>query len=219
MNKELEVCINHLLHLLDPEHKLEGLEETPRRVAEAWEYWTGGYAIDPVSLLKTFKHTTSLTPEELQPIDINTAATEHIRAHRAAQDAFLAKHHPINEMVAVVDCPFYSMCEHHLAPFFGTATIAYIPSNGQVIGLSKLCRVLDAYARRLQVQERLTDQIAELLNTHLRPVGVGVLVKARHLCMESRGVQKQGQYTVTSALRGAFLHQADTRAEFFALGK
>lgn len=122
----------------------------------------------------------------------------------------------VDEMVAVVDIPFYSHCEHHLAPFFGTATIAYIP-KGRVVGLSKLSRLLDVFARRLQVQERLTNQIVDALMEHLSPVGAAAKLRARHLCMESRGVKQQGHHTVTTALRGAFKEQAAARAEFLAL--
>ena len=123
-----------------------------------------------------------------------------------------------DEMVMVKDIPFYSHCEHHLAPFFGTATIAYIPS-GRIVGLSKLSRLLDIYAKRLQVQERITNQVADALTKHLNPVGCGVIVKARHLCMESRGVCKQGHHTITSALRGAMKEQASVRHEFLMLAK
>jgi GTP cyclohydrolase I len=122
----------------------------------------------------------------------------------------------VDEMVAVVDIPFYSHCEHHLAPFFGTATIAYIP-QGQVVGLSKLSRLLDVFAKRLQVQERLTNQVVDALMLHLAPRGAACKVKARHLCMESRGVRQQGHHTVTTALRGAFKEQPETRAEFLSL--
>lgn len=118
-----------------------------------------------------------------------------------------------DEMVIVKNIPIYSKCEHHLADIFGTATIAYIP-NGKIVGLSKLSRVADAFARRLQVQERLTAQIADALVTHLNPKGVGVIVKARHMCMESRGLCQQGHHTETIALRGVMKSQADTRAEF-----
>lgn len=121
-----------------------------------------------------------------------------------------------DEMVLVKDIPFYSHCEHHLAPFFGTATIAYIP-DGRIVGLSKLSRLLDVYARRLQVQERLTAQVADALLEHLAPRGVGVLVRARHLCMESRGVCKQGHHTTTSALRGVLKVDPAARAEFMSL--
>ncbi len=122
-----------------------------------------------------------------------------------------------DEMVVVKNIPIYSKCEHHLESIFGTATIAYIP-NGRVVGLSKLSRVADAFARRLQVQERLTAQIADALNEHLRPSGVGVLIKARHLCMESRGVCQQGHHTITSALRGVIKTDPTVRAEFLSLG-
>lgn len=121
-----------------------------------------------------------------------------------------------DEMVMVKDIPIYSKCEHHLADIFGTATIAYIP-NGRVVGLSKLSRVVDAFARRLQVQERLTTQIADALDLHLQPIAVGVIIKARHLCMESRGVCQQGHHTVTSALRGVFKTDPTARAEFLRL--
>lgn len=120
-----------------------------------------------------------------------------------------------DEMVMVRDIPIYSKCEHHLADIFGTATIAYIP-NGKVVGLSKLSRLADAFARRLQVQERLTCQIADALMEHLQPKGVGVIVRARHMCMESRGLCQQGHHTVTSALRGVLKH-GDPRKEFLAL--
>lgn len=120
-----------------------------------------------------------------------------------------------DEMVLVRDIPLYSKCEHHLADIFGTACVAYIP-NGKIVGLSKLSRLVDCYARRLQVQERLTVQIANALEEHLQPKGVGVLVRARHMCMESRGICQQGHHTVTTALRGAMKDDARTRAEFLA---
>ena len=121
-----------------------------------------------------------------------------------------------DQMVIVKDIPFYSHCEHHIAPIFGTVTIAYIP-NGKILGLSKLSRVVDAFARRLQVQERLTNQIAQAIVDNLAPLGVGVLVKARHLCMESRGVKQQGHHTITSSLHGVIRNQRDARAEFMTL--
>lgn len=121
-----------------------------------------------------------------------------------------------DEMVIVKDIPIYSKCEHHLADIFGTATIAYIP-NGKVVGLSKLSRLADMYARRLQVQERMTVQIADALQTHLQPKGVGVLIRARHMCMESRGLCQQGHHTITSALRGVIKSEAQPRAEFLQL--
>ncbi len=123
-----------------------------------------------------------------------------------------------DEMVMVKDIPIYSKCEHHMADIFGTVTIAYIP-NGKIVGLSKLARLADGFARRLQVQERLTTQIADALNEHLKPKGVGVLIKARHMCMESRGICQQGHHTVTQALRGVMMDEPATRAEFLALAR
>lgn len=118
-----------------------------------------------------------------------------------------------DEMIMVKDIPFYSHCEHHLAPFFGHAHIAYIP-NGRIVGLSKLSRLLDVFARRLQVQERLTAQVADALMDHLHARGAAVSIQARHLCMESRGIQKQGSVTVTNVLRGVFIEDPAARAEF-----
>lgn len=123
-----------------------------------------------------------------------------------------------DQMVVVKDIPFYSHCEHHLAPIFGTATVGYLP-NGKIVGLSKLNRLVLCFARRLQVQERLTNQIAAALLTHLQPKGVGVLIKARHFCMESRGVQHQGCETVTQALHGEFRDDPAVRDEFLSLAR
>jgi len=120
------------------------------------------------------------------------------------------------ELVLVKDIPVHSTCEHHLAPFFGKAHIAYIP-NGRIVGLSKLSRLVDIYARRLQVQERLTTQVADALVDNLKPTGVGVVIECRHLCMESRGVNRAGVTTVTSAMRGALMEQPEARAELLAL--
>lgn len=121
-----------------------------------------------------------------------------------------------DEMVFQGNIVFHSLCEHHLAPFFGVAHIAYIPS-GRVVGLSKLTRLVDIFARRLQVQERMTRQIAEALNEHLDPLGVAVVLRARHHCMESRGVRKIGTHTSTSAVLGVFKDKPEVRAEFFSL--
>lgn len=118
-----------------------------------------------------------------------------------------------DQMVIVKDIPIYSKCEHHLADIFGTVSIAYIP-DGKIVGLSKLSRLADMFARRLQVQERMTNQIADALVEHLQPIGVGVHMKCRHMCMESRGLCQQGHYTITSALRGAIKDEPQTRAEF-----
>lgn len=120
-----------------------------------------------------------------------------------------------SEMVVVKDIPFHSLCEHHLLPFAGTAAVAYIPA-GRVIGLSKIPRVVDMYARRLQIQERLTQQIADSLMEHLAPKGVGVVVEATHLCASMRGVRKPGMVMTTSAVLGLFRSSDKTRAEFFS---
>lgn len=120
-----------------------------------------------------------------------------------------------NEMVIVKDIELYSLCEHHMLPFFGKAHIAYIP-NGQIVGLSKLPRVVDIFARRLQVQERLTEQILECINDNLKPSGVAVVIEAAHMCMMMRGVQKQNSVTTTSGFRGSF-EQQETRNEFLKL--
>lgn len=159
-----------------------GLQETPLRVAKAWEFWTSGYKMDPAEVLKTFE-------DGAEGVD---------------------------EMVLVKDIPVYSHCEHHLAAIFGTATVAYIP-NGRIVGLSKLSRLVDLHSRRLQVQERLTNDIASDLWDHLQPLGVGVILRCRHLCMESRGICQQGHHTVTSALRGVLKDNRDSRSEFMAL--
>jgi GTP cyclohydrolase I len=121
-----------------------------------------------------------------------------------------------NELIMVRNIPVYSHCEHHLAPFFGTATIGYIP-DGRIVGLSKLTRLVDCFARRLQVQERLTSQIAEALMTHVQPLSVGVVIRCRHMCMESRGIQATGEETITSALLGEIQNNLGLRGEFFAL--
>lgn len=123
-----------------------------------------------------------------------------------------------DEMVVRKDIPIYSHCEHHLAAIIGKCTIAYIP-NGKVLGLSKLDRLADIFARRLQVQERLTNQIADALVEHLQPIGVGVWISARHLCVESRGVQHVNSETITTALRGAIRENDASRAEFLALAR
>ena len=121
-----------------------------------------------------------------------------------------------DEMVIVRDIDLYSHCEHHMAPFFGKAHVAYIP-NKRIVGLSKLARVVDIFSHRLQVQERLTNQIANAIQETLEPIGVGVVIQATHFCMCSRGVNKQGSTTVTSALRGALKDKPEARAEFMAL--
>ncbi|MGZ8376384.1 MAG: GTP cyclohydrolase I FolE [Gemmatirosa sp.] len=138
----------------------------------------------------------------------------HLRAADAVGDAQFVEAH--DQMVLVRDVEFYSMCEHHMLPFFGRAHVAYIP-DGRIVGLSKIPRIVEVYARRLQVQERLGDQIADALVEALQPRGVGVVLDAVHLCMMMRGVEKQNSRTVTSALRGAFRDDARTRDEFLRL--
>lgn len=129
------------------------------------------------------------------------------------QSAMFAEEY--SQMVVVKDIEVYSMCEHHMLPFFGKAHVAYIP-NGHVVGLSKIPRVVDAFARRLQVQERLTNQIRDCIHETLQPAGVAVVIECRHLCMSMRGVQKQNSVTTTSAFTGEFVHEK-TRSEFLRL--
>jgi GTP cyclohydrolase I len=129
-------------------------------------------------------------------------------------DAIYQEKH--ESMICVRDIEIYSMCEHHLLPFYGKAHVAYLP-DGRIVGLSKIPRVVEVFARRLQVQERLTDQVADALCRVLKPLGVGVVIEAYHLCMMMRGVEKQNSKTVTSALRGAFRDDAKTRDEFLRL--
>jgi GTP cyclohydrolase I len=121
-----------------------------------------------------------------------------------------------DEMVVVKDIDFYSLCEHHLIPFFGRAHVAYIP-NGKVVGLSKIPRLVEMFARRLQVQERMTTEIAETIEDVLRPKGVGVVVEASHLCMMMRGVERQNAYAISSSLKGSFNEDSKTRSEFMEL--
>jgi len=138
----------------------------------------------------------------------------HEDVRQVLNDAVFAERY--NEMVIVKDIDFYSLCEHHLVPFYGKCHIAYIP-NGKIVGLSKLPRVVEVFARRLQVQERLTQQIADTLFKYLKPQGVGVVIEARHLCMMMRGVEKQNSVATTSAMLGTFRHDVKTRTEFLTL--
>jgi GTP cyclohydrolase IA len=125
-------------------------------------------------------------------------------------------HEDCSEMVIVKDIEFFSLCEHHLLPFFGRAHVGYIP-RGKVVGLSKIPRIVDMYARRLQVQERLTHQVAQAIREILEPAGVAVIMEGRHMCMQMRGVEKQNSYATTSAMLGEFHDDLETRAEFLGL--
>jgi len=138
----------------------------------------------------------------------------HVRVEDVVGDAIFREEH--QNMVMVRDIELYSLCEHHMLPFFGKAHVAYIP-DGRIVGLSKLPRLVDVFARRLQVQERLTEQIADAIDEVLAPAGTGVVIEAYHLCMMMRGVEKQNSRTITSALRGVFRDDARTREEFLSL--
>lgn len=181
------VAVTQLLSYIDPEFPREGIADTPERVLKAWEhFWGAGYKTDPSSIFKTFEDGAS----------------------------------NYDQMIVETDIPVWSHCEHHMAPFFGYACVGYIPSqigtmkNRKIIGLSKLARIVDMYSRRLQVQERLTTQIADCIVKHLECDGAGVIIRCRHMCMETRGVRHPGVYTTTSALRGSFAHDPSTKAEF-----
>jgi GTP cyclohydrolase I len=153
------------------------------------------------------------TPERVHRMYTELTAGYHVDPERLINNAIFDVAY--SEMVVVKDIPFYSLCEHHLLPFFGTAAVAYIP-RGRVIGLSKIPRVVEMYARRLQVQERLTQQVAEFLQERLNPQGVGVVMEATHLCAVMRGVRKPGTVMTTSSVLGLFRTRDRTRAEFFA---
>lgn len=179
--EEMSSMYKRILKLLGEDPDREGLLKTPVRVAQALNYLTVGYSIDPVQILNSAKF-----KEEYR------------------------------QMVIVKDIDLYSMCEHHMLPFFGKAHVAYIP-DGYITGLSKLARVVEAYSRRLQVQERLTTQIRNCIQDTLNPLGVAVVIEAQHMCMQIRGVQKQNSVTTTSAFTGIFLENMNTREEFIHL--
>lgn len=154
------------------------------------------------------------TPERVaRAMDWLTRGYETDLAEAVGQGVFADEH---DHMIMVRDIELYSLCEHHMLPFFGKAHIAYIP-NGRILGLSKLPRIVEMYARRLQVQERLTSEIAEAVREAVQPLGVGVVIEASHLCMMMRGVEKQNSMTITSALLGSFRNDAKTRDEFLRL--
>lgn len=154
----------------------------------------------PARLVKAWKHWTSGYEQD---------PSEFLKTFEDGAEEY-------NELIVVRGIPVYSHCEHHLAPFFGRATVGYVP-DGRIVGLSKLTRLVECFAKRLQVQERLTSQIAEALMSHLKPKAAGVVVRCRHLCMESRGIKVQGEETVTSAMLGELQPNLALRTEFLAL--
>jgi GTP cyclohydrolase I len=153
------------------------------------------------------------TPDRVHRMYAELTAGYHVDPDRLLNDAVYDVGY--SEMVVVKDIPFYSLCEHHLLPFFGNAAVAYIP-KGRVIGLSKIPRIVEMYARRLQVQERLTQQIADFLDERLAPQGVGVVIEATHLCAVMRGIRKPGTIMTTAAVLGLFRSRDRTRAEFYS---
>jgi GTP cyclohydrolase IA len=182
-NNKLQKIIKELLETIGEDPSREGLLNTPKRVAKAYEFLTAGYNKDIDAVM-------------------NAAI-------------FNEKY---NEMVLVKNIDFYSLCEHHMLPFYGKVHVAYIP-DGKIIGLSKIPRIVDIFARRLQVQERMTQQIAETLLKYLKPQGVAVVSEAYHMCMMMRGVEKQNSSATASAMLGAFAEDARTRTEFLQLIK
>jgi GTP cyclohydrolase I len=154
------------------------------------------------------------TPERVEQSMQFLTRGYHMTPEDAIGDGIFEERH--HNMVMVKDIELYSMCEHHLLPFFGKAHVAYIP-DGQIMGLSKAARLVEVFSRRFQVQERLTEQIAQAIWDTLNPMGVGVVVEAYHLCMMMRGVEKQNSKTITSAMRGSFLRDQKTRDEFLRL--
>ena len=179
--KKLEANTKNLLELLGEDPSREGLVNTPKRVAKAWDFLTKGYN------------------ENLDDL-INNAIFEG----------------ESKDMVIVKNIEFYSLCEHHMIPFYGKAHIGYIP-DGKIIGLSKLARITDLFSQRLQVQERLTNQIAQCLQEVLKPRGVAVVLEGKHFCMLSIGVQKQNSIATSSSMLGIFREKESTRNEFLKL--
>src|ERR1700739_2251947 len=154
------------------------------------------------------------TPERFEKAMKFLTSGYHQNLDNVLNGATFSVHY--DEMVVVKDIEFFSLCEHHLLPFFGRAHVAYLPSK-RVLGLSKIARLVNMYARRLQIQERMTSQIAEAVGEKISPEGVGVIIEARHLCMQMRGVEKQHGQAVTSAMLGSFRHNKQTRDEFLSL--
>ena len=188
---------------IEREMKHSRLTDTfSKLIAESEETFREGIKDTPERAAKAWQH-------YLGGYDVD--ATSILKSFEDGKEGY-------DEIILVKDIPFYSLCEHHLAPFFGRATIGYIPKD-RIVGLSKINRLVDIYARRLQVQERLTVQIANTLWQGLEPIGVGVLIRARHMCMESRGVRQQGHTTTTQCLLGVMRNEHDARAEFISLAK
>lgn len=154
------------------------------------------------------------TPQRVAKMYAEVFAGLELNPREHLRTCFCERH---DEMILVKEIPFYSMCEHHLLPFYGKAHVAYIPNQGRVVGLSKLVRVTDIVARRPQLQERLTSNMADIIMDELKPKGVVVVVEAEHLCMSIRGIKKPGAITVTSAVRGLFRTNPSSRGEVFAL--
>ena len=154
------------------------------------------------------------TPERVEKSLKFLTSGYDIDVEKLVNDALYSENY--NEMVIVKDIDVYSLCEHHMLPFFGKCHVAYLP-QGKIIGLSKVPRLIDAYSRRLQVQERLTTEIAQCIQSIVKPAGVAVVIDALHLCMSMRGVQKQNSYTTTSSMLGCFKDDARTRSEFLSL--
>ena len=154
------------------------------------------------------------TPERFEKAMKFLTSGYHQNLDNVLNGATFSVHY--DEMVVVKDIEFFSLCEHHLLPFFGKAHVAYLPSK-RVLGLSKIARLVNMYARRLQIQERMTSQIADAISEKISPEGVGVIIEARHLCMQMRGVEKQHGQAVTSAMLGSFRHDKQTRDEFLSL--
>jgi len=186
--------IRALLRYIGEDPDREGLIKTPERVVRAWEeYWGKGYDKKFVA-----KETLSILGAEFED-----------GAER------------YNQMITVENIQLHSCCEHHLAPFFGSAVVSYIPNKvrPKILGLSKLARIVNMFSRKLQVQERLTDQIADFIQIHCKPQGVGVVLKCKHMCMCSRGVMQPDSWAISSALRGDYLSDISVRNEFLILTK
>jgi GTP cyclohydrolase I len=177
-----EEAVRSILRHVGEDPRREGLVRTPRRVVEAYEYLTSGYAQDPKQVING----ALFTEEQYQ------------------------------EIILCRDVDFYSLCEHHLLPFIGKAHVGYLP-NRHIVGLSKIARLVEIYARRLQIQERLTTQIAQTIMDEIKPLGVAVVLEAEHLCMRMRGVEKQNSHVTTSAMLGRFRSHFETRQEFMNL--